>query len=209
MLLTKIYAIFFHSPYWKRIRYKIKKILDLEFRKTRFRTFARYCIWRVEGHFRSVCAWQSVATCEEEAVYSMGFRWVLVHHGGRVTRIIQKRASGGGGRVTGHLLIRRPSPCNQLTCGRIVLIPSPPLLSLNSTRQMTGEKVRNRKVTIPSHLLIFNLVIKLDRSRWGIDYSTVSFHESRFNCWLKREGVSFRRKNYSLRRVVFWYSENK
>lgn len=78
-MLTKIYAIFFHSPYWKRIRYKIKKILDLEFRKTRFRTFARYCIWRVEGHFRSVCAWQSVATCEEEAVYSMGFRWVLVH----------------------------------------------------------------------------------------------------------------------------------
>lgn len=157
-MLTKIYAIFFHSPYWKRIRYKIKKILDLEFRKTRFRTFARYCIWRVEGHFRSVCAWQSVATCEEEAVYSMGFRWVLVHP--RWPGHANYSKTGQRGRWPGHRPPPNSSPCNQLTRGRIVLIPSPPLLSLNSTRQMTGEKVRNRKVTIPSHLLIFNLVIK-------------------------------------------------
>lgn len=159
-MLTKIYAIFFHSPYWKRIRYKIKKILDLEFRKTRFRTFARivYDAWRVTfGRSVRDRAWL-LARKRQCTRWVFGGCWCT--HGGRVTRIIQKRASGGGGRVTGHLLIRRPSPCNQLTRGRIVLIPSPPLLSLNSTRQMTGEKVRNGKVTIPSHLLIFNLVIK-------------------------------------------------
>lgn len=149
-MLTKIYAIFFHSPYWKRIRYKIKKILDLEFRKTRFRTLLYmhgivYDAWRVTfGRSVRDRAW---LLARKRQCTRWVFGWCT--HGGRVTRIIQKRASGGGGRVTGHLLIRRPSPCNQLTCGRIVLIPSPPLLSLNSTRQMTdGEKVRNRKVTI-------------------------------------------------------------
>ena len=129
LILIKIHVIFLHSPHWKRIRYKIKKILDSERHYfERFPTFERYCI---RGSV-------SVGLCVTDRGYLRGRGGVLeggegtgfrggcwCTHGGRVTRIIQKRASGGGGRVTGHPLIPRPSPCNQPTCGRIVLIPSP------------------------------------------------------------------------------------